>query len=109
MALEGISHFCELAEKYEGTQPPHKLQNSRGSPALFQDVQKPSQDEWGKTQVAMEVASALEKDLNQAFLDLHSHGAAHTDPHLCHFLDEDVKPIKKTDNDPTNLHRQAVP
>ncbi|CAO2606744.1 Ferritin light chain 1 [Lemmus lemmus] len=84
--------------------------NDRGGHALFQDVQKPSQDEWGKTQEAMEAALALEKNLNQALLDLHSLGSARTDPHLCdflenHFLDEEVKVIKKIGNHLTNLRR----
>ncbi|KAL1791462.1 ferritin light chain 1, partial [Sigmodon hispidus] len=82
--------------------------------ALFQDVQKPSQDEWGKTLEAMEAALALEKNLNQALLDLHSLGSARTDPHLCdflenHFLDEEVKLIKKMGNHLTNLRRVTGP
>ncbi|KAL1791717.1 ferritin light chain 1 [Sigmodon hispidus] len=35
----------------------------------------------------MEAALALEKNLNQALLDLHSLGSARTDPHLCDFLE----------------------
>jgi hypothetical protein len=35
----------------------------------------------------MEAALALEKNLNQALLDLHILGSAHTDPHLCDFLE----------------------
>ncbi|KAF3831686.1 hypothetical protein GH733_000498 [Mirounga leonina] len=43
---------------------------------------------------------ALEKNMNQALLDLHALGSAPTDNHLCgflenHFLDEEVKLIKK--------------
>ncbi|KAH0504721.1 Ferritin light chain 1 [Microtus ochrogaster] len=70
VALEGVGHFFrELAEeKHEGAERLLKLQNDRGGRALFQDVQKPSQDEWGKTQEAMEAALALEKNLNQALL-----------------------------------------
>ncbi|KAM7316126.1 ferritin light chain 1-like [Alexandromys fortis] len=90
----------------------YKLQSDRGGRALFQDVQKPSQDEWGKTQEAMEAALALEKNLNQALLDLHSLGSARTDPHLCdflenHFLDKEVKVIKKMGKHLTNLRRLA--
>lgn len=45
----------------------------------------------------------LEKDLNQALLDLHALGSVRTDAHLCdfpvnHFLVEKVKLIKKMDN-----------
>nr|XP_048307039.1 ferritin light chain 1-like [Myodes glareolus] len=100
MALEGVGHFCELAEeKRKGAKRLLKLQNDRGGCASFQNVQKPSQDEWGKTQEAMEAAFALEKNLNQALLDLPSLGSAHPDPHLYdflenHFLNEEVKVIK---------------
>uniref|UniRef100_A0A671ECY0 Ferritin n=1 Tax=Rhinolophus ferrumequinum TaxID=59479 RepID=A0A671ECY0_RHIFE len=87
VALEGVSHFFrELAEeKREGAERLLKMQNQRGGRALFQDLQKPSHDEWGKTQDAMEAALVLEKNLNQALLDLHAMGSAGTaDPH--HFL-----------------------
>uniref|UniRef100_A0A8C0XB72 Ferritin n=1 Tax=Castor canadensis TaxID=51338 RepID=A0A8C0XB72_CASCN len=88
--------------------------NQRGGRAIFQDVQKPSQDEWGKTLDAMEAALTLEKSLNQAILDLHALGSARTDPHLCdflenHFLDEEVKLIKKMGDHLTNLRRLAGP
>ena len=78
VALEGVGHFfCELAkEKREGAERLFKLQNQRDSRALFQDVQKPSQDEWGKTQDAMEAALLLEKNLSQALLDLHGLASA---------------------------------
>ncbi|KAL1776820.1 ferritin light chain 1 [Sigmodon hispidus] len=90
------------------------MQNNHGGLALFQNVQKPSQDEWDKTLEAMKAALALEKNLNQALLDLHSLGSICTDPHLCdflenHFLDEEVKLIKKMGNHLTNLRRVAGP
>uniref|UniRef100_A0A4W2DFR9 Ferritin n=1 Tax=Bos indicus x Bos taurus TaxID=30522 RepID=A0A4W2DFR9_BOBOX len=91
-----------------------KLQNQRGGRALFLDVQKPSQDEWGKTQDAMEAALLVEKNLNQALLDLHGLASARGDPHICdflenHFLDEEVKLIKKMGDHLTNLRRLAGP
>ncbi|ELK28301.1 Ferritin light chain [Myotis davidii] len=51
MALEGMGHFFrELAEeKHKGADCLLKMQNQRGGKAFFQKVQKPSQDEWGKT------------------------------------------------------------
>ncbi|XP_059132404.1 ferritin light chain 1-like [Peromyscus eremicus] len=117
VALEGVGHFFrELAEeKREGAERVLKMQNERGGHrALFQDVQKPSQDEWGKSQEAMEAALVLEKSLNQALLDHHALASAGTDPHLCdflenHFLDEEVKLIKKMGNHLTNLCRVAGP
>ena len=68
----------------------------------------------GKTQEAMEAALALEKNLNQALLDLHALGSARADPHLCdflesHYLDKEVKLIKKMGNHLTNLRRVAGP
>nr|KAF6268619.1 hypothetical protein mMyoMyo1_005355 [Myotis myotis] len=101
VALEGVGHFFrELAEKKrEGAEHLLKLQNKRGGRILFQDVQKPSQDEWGKT---------------QALLDLHALGSTRVDPHLCdflenHFLDEEVKLIKKMGDHLTNIRRLAGP
>uniref|UniRef100_A0A8C6BUX7 Ferritin n=1 Tax=Monodon monoceros TaxID=40151 RepID=A0A8C6BUX7_MONMO len=113
--LEGIGHFfCELAkEKCEGIERVLKMQNQCGCLALFQDVQKPSRDEWGKTQDAME-ATILMENPNQALLDLHALGPTHADLHLCdflesHFLDEQVKLVKKVGDHLTNLHRLAGP
>ncbi|XP_036127225.1 ferritin light chain-like [Molossus molossus] len=114
VALEGVGHcFHELAEKKrEGTEHLLKLQNQRGSRVLFQDVVKSSHDEWGKTQDAMEATLALEKNLNQVLLDLHALGSTHVDPHFCdflenHFLEKEVKLIKKMGNHLTNFHRPA--
>ena len=76
------------------------MQNQRRGRALFQDMQKLSQDEWGETLNAMVASLLLEKNLNQALWDLHALGSAHADLHLCDFmencfLDEEVKLIKK--------------
>ncbi|XP_004626555.1 ferritin light chain-like [Octodon degus] len=116
VALEGVGHFFrELAKKKrEGAEHLLKMQNRRTPRVLFQDVQKPSEDEWGETLDAMEAALALEKNLNQALLDLHALGSAKTDPHICdflenHFLDEEVKLIKKIGDHLTNLRRLAGP
>uniref|UniRef100_A0A8C6F692 Ferritin n=1 Tax=Monodon monoceros TaxID=40151 RepID=A0A8C6F692_MONMO len=116
VALEGVGHFFrELAEeKHESAERLLKMQNQRGGRAHFQDLQKPSQDEWGKTQDAMEAAINMDKNLNQALLDLHALACARADPHLCdflesHFLDEEVKLIKKMGDHLTNLHRLLVP
>ncbi|XP_036190129.1 ferritin light chain-like [Myotis myotis] len=116
VALEGVGHFfLELAEKKrEGAEHLFKLQNKRGGHILFPDVKKPSQDVWGKTQNAMEAALALEKNLNQALLELHALGSTCADPHFCdflenHFLDEEVKLIKKMGDHLTDIRRLAAP
>ncbi|KAK7798173.1 hypothetical protein U0070_012476 [Myodes glareolus] len=81
MALEDVGHFFrELAEeKREGAERLLKLQNDHGGHALFQDVRKPSQDEW-------------DSHLYE-FLEYH-------------FLDEEVKVIKM-DSHLTNRCRLA--
>ena len=90
------------------------MQNQYGIRDLFLDVWKLSQDEWGKTQDAREAALLTEKNLSQALWDLHGLGSARADPHICdfletHFLDKEVKLIKKTGDHPTNLHSLAGP
>ncbi|XP_036108452.1 ferritin light chain-like [Molossus molossus] len=101
-ALEGVGHFfLGLAkEKCRVSEQLLKMQNQRGGRIPSQDTLKPSQDEWGKTQDAMEVTVVLEKNPNQALLDLQALGSTCTDPHLSdflgnHFLGEEVNLIKK--------------
>ena len=62
----------------------------------------------------MEVTLLMQKSLNQAFLDLHGLDSALTDSHICdflesHFLDEEMKLIRKMDDHLTNLCRLAGP
>lgn len=90
------------------------MQNQCGSCTLFQDLQKSSQDEWGKTQEATEAATVMEKNLNQALWDLYALCSACTDPHLgdfleSHFLGKEVKLNKKMGNHLTNLCRLVGP
>ena len=75
-----------------------KMQNQRWGHIPFQDVQKPSQDEWGKTQDAMEATLLMEKNPNQTLSDLHGLGSPLAAPCICdllenHFLGEKVKLI----------------
>ncbi|XP_004483948.2 ferritin light chain-like [Dasypus novemcinctus] len=114
VALKGVDHFFSelVKEKHEGTEHLLKMQNWHGGHALFQDVQKPSKDEWDNTLDTKEAALVLEKTLNQADLDLHALGSTNTDHHLCdflenHFLGEEVKLIKKIGDHLTNLRRLA--
>ncbi|XP_059942391.1 ferritin light chain 1-like [Mesoplodon densirostris] len=87
-------------EAVEGAEPLLKTQSRDSGCALFQDVQKPSQDEWGKTLDTKEAATALEKHLSQAFEDpdaLYSGRADAPPPDFreSRFLEEQLKLIKK--------------
>ncbi|XP_065445320.1 ferritin light chain-like [Chrysemys picta bellii] len=62
----------------------------------------------------MDFALKLEKTVNEALLDLHKVATSHADPHMCnfletHYLDEEVKPLKKLGNHVTNLRRVGAP
>ncbi|TKC42666.1 hypothetical protein EI555_016597 [Monodon monoceros] len=99
VALEGVGHcFHELAEEErEGAEHLLKMQNQCDGRTLFQDFHH-----------------SLEKNQTQALLDLHALGSAHADPHLCdflesHFLDEQVKLIKKMGDHLPDLRRLAGP
>ncbi|XP_054937889.1 ferritin light chain-like [Physeter macrocephalus] len=87
--LDSVGHiFRQLAEeKCEGAQRLLKMQNQCCGHALFQDARKPSQDELGKTQDAVEASILREKNLNQALSDLRALGSARADSHLCDFLE----------------------
>nr|XP_034491103.1 ferritin light chain-like [Marmota flaviventris] len=111
VALEGGFFFRLAEEKREGA---HRLlrQNQVSDRSLCQDGQKLTQDEWHDCLEAMEAALILEKNLNEALLDLHALGLANTDPQLCfflesHFLDQEVQLIKKMGEHLTNLRRLA--
>ena len=77
-------------------------------------MQKPSQDEWGETQGAVEAAILLEKNLNQALLDPCALGSARADPLLrdfleSHVLDEEVQLLRKMGDHLATLRRLWVP
>lgn len=51
-------------------------------PVFFFYTQKPEKDEWGNTLDALEHALNLEKEVNQALLDLHKLATEKADPHV---------------------------
>ncbi|KAI4540933.1 hypothetical protein MG293_008075 [Ovis ammon polii] len=74
----------------------------------MQDKQKPSEDECGKTQEALEAAVLMEKTLNQAVLDLDGLPSARQAP----TLETSWKARREAHQDGdhlTNLHRLAGP
>lgn len=86
------------------------MQNQHSGRTLPHDTQKPSQEEWGKTQDIMEASLLLEKNLKQSLWDLHGLSSARTDSHLCGFLEshvlgEEVKLTQNMHDHLTNLCR----
>ncbi|KAG8508026.1 Ferritin light chain [Galemys pyrenaicus] len=107
--------FRELAEeKRKGSELLMKMQKLWSGCPLFKNEHRQSQDEWSSSVDAMEATLALEKNLNQALLDLHALGSAHADVRLCaflarHFLEKEIDLIKKLGDHLTNLRRLAGP
>ncbi|XP_075939209.1 ferritin, spleen middle subunit-like [Anarhichas minor] len=112
VALEGFAHFFKenSDEEREHAQKLLTFQNNRGGRIFLQDLKKPDRDEWGSGLEAMQCALQLEKNVNQALLDLHKLASDNVDPHMCdfletHYLNEQVEAIKKLGDYISNLSR----
>ncbi|XP_067830345.1 ferritin heavy chain-like [Heptranchias perlo] len=111
-----LRHFVKFfkeqsQEKHEDAEKLLKFQNHLGGyPVnwLRLPFQKPEQDEWSNGLEVMQRALQMEKDVNQSLLDLHKLSTERTDPHT-HYLDEQVKMIKKLGDHITNLKRLGAP
>lgn len=110
VALKGFAKFFKenSHEEREHAEKLMEFQNNRGGRIFLQDVKKPEKDEWGSGLEAMQLALQLEKNVNQALLDLHKIASEKIDPHLCdflesHYLTEQVEAIKKLGNYITQL------
>uniref|UniRef100_A0A8C6NMH1 Ferritin n=3 Tax=Nothobranchius TaxID=28779 RepID=A0A8C6NMH1_NOTFU len=110
VALAGFAHFFKenSDEEREHAEKLLSFQNKRGGRIVLQDVKKPERNEWGSGLEAMQCALQLEKNVNQALLDLHKMASDRQDPHLCdflesHYLNEQVEAIKKLGDHITNL------
>ncbi|XP_045053886.2 ferritin light chain [Desmodus rotundus] len=116
MTLESMGHFFQetAKEKHKDAKVLSKIQSQWSSCSLIQKGKKQSQDGYSGSVDTMEAAKVLEKNLSQAFLDLHALGSASTDHHhsdflKSHFLENEVKLIKKMGDHLTNLYRLAGP
>ncbi|XP_059496686.1 ferritin heavy chain-like [Stegostoma tigrinum] len=116
VALRQFAEFFmeQSHEEWEHAEKLMAFQNKRGGRVLLQDIQIRFRDEWGSGLEAMQRALQMEKDVNQSLLDLHKLTSYHINPHLCdflerHYLDEQVKMIKKLGDHITNLKRLGAP
>lgn len=112
VALKGFYKFFKKCsdEEREHAEKLMKYQNQRGGRIVLQAIQKPERDEWGSGLDAMQTALALEKNVNQSLLDLHSTAGKHNDAQMCdwiesHYLTEQVEAIKELSEYITNLKR----
>uniref|UniRef100_A0A4W5PER4 Ferritin n=1 Tax=Hucho hucho TaxID=62062 RepID=A0A4W5PER4_9TELE len=84
VALPGFAHFFKENSDEEREHADKLLffQNKRGGRIFLQDIKKPDRDEWGNGLEAMQCALQLEKNVNQALLDLHKIASNKVDPHV---------------------------
>ncbi|CAF1070337.1 unnamed protein product [Didymodactylos carnosus] len=107
-------YFKEMAEKkVEHAKSLLEYQNKRGGTIVYMDVEKPTQQNWNSPLEAHEVALQLEKDIYNAFLELHASACKHNDPHLTEyiegeFLDKQVDKIKEYGDYITNWKRVGL-
>jgi len=112
VALPGFHKFFkESSDEERGhAQKFMKFQNDRGGRIVLQSIEKPERDEWGSGLEAMQMALALEKNVNQVLLDLHKLASDHGDNHMTNYLEgnyleEQVESIKQLAGFVTQLKR----
>ncbi|KAL1766436.1 ferritin light chain [Sigmodon hispidus] len=112
-SLEDLVHFFRnlSEEKRRGAYLLLMQNHHSGSDLISEWETLPSYQCSGSVD-AMETSLALEKNLNQVLLDLHALGSANADFQLCHFLEnhfleKEMKLIKKISDSLTNLRLQA--
>jgi ferritin len=116
VALNSFSRYFlrQSLEEREHAEKLMRLQNQRGGRICLQDIKKPDKDDWKSGLHAMKCALLLEKNVNQALLDLHTLASDKGDPHLCdfletHYLNEQVKSIKELGDHVHNLVALGAP
>ena len=112
VALHGFSKFFKhnSDEEREHAEKLMKYQNKRGGRVVLADIPKPEKNEWGSGLDALQASLVLERNVNQALLELHAVGSSHNDAHLCDFieaeyLEEQVESINHLGKMITKLQR----
>ena len=111
VALYGFRDYFKKAaeEETEHAQIFIDYVNKRGGRVLFNPIISPK-NEWSSALEALEDALALEKDVNEKILRMHSVADAQNDPQMTDFLEgtflnEQVDAIKELADKITNLKR----
>ncbi|GAB1608361.1 soma ferritin-like [Argonauta hians] len=112
VGLPGFHKYFKKSSDEERTHAEKFMtyQNKRGGRILLQPITKPEHDEWGSGLDAIQMALQLEKNIQQALLELHKIGSDHGDVHLCDFLEAEflshqVESIKELSDHLANLKR----
>eukprot|EP00914_Ancora_sagittata_P024002 GHVO01047779.1.p1 GENE.GHVO01047779.1~~GHVO01047779.1.p1 ORF type:complete len:171 (-),score=37.69 GHVO01047779.1:59-571(-) len=112
VAMKGFYEFFKKSSDEERGHAEKLMayQNKRGGRIVLQPIQKPERDEWVSGLEAMKATLALEKNVNQALLDLHKLADGNGDAQMCDFieseyLEEQVDAIKEISGHVTNLKR----
>ncbi|XP_056594805.1 ferritin, lower subunit-like [Triplophysa dalaica] len=94
VALPNFSKFfLERSEKErEQAEKLLEYQNTRGGRILFQNIPKPSRDDWKGGMDAIAFSLDYQKSLNRSLLEVHQAAGEHSDPHLCDFLESHFLP-----------------
>ncbi|XP_042530226.1 ferritin, mitochondrial, partial [Dipodomys spectabilis] len=116
VALDNFSRYFrrQSGEEREHAERLMRLQTQRGGRLRLRDIPRPALDDWQGGLQAMRRALLLERDVNQALLDLHALAAEKGDPHLCdfletHYLGEQVRAIKELADHVHNLAALGAP
>jgi len=112
VALPGLHKFFkESSAREKGhAEKLMQYQSQRGGRVVFQPIQAPSKMDWGTAIEALQSALDMEKQLNQAFLDILKEAEEKGDPHLDSFIEEEflegkVEDIEKLGHMTTKLRR----
>ncbi|XP_066942217.1 ferritin-like [Macrobrachium rosenbergii] len=91
IALPGLHKFFKesSAREKEHAEKLMQYQNKRGGRVVFQPVPAPPKRDWGTAMEALQSALDIEKQLNQAFLDILKEAEGKGDPHLDEFIEEE--------------------
>lgn len=109
-SLQGFSSFFRKAghEELQHAEKLMKYQVDRGGQVILQAIKKPAKDDWEDPLQAMEAALKLERDVNQALLDLYAIADRHNDYQMADFLEgnflqEQVDAIKEISDHISNM------
>lgn len=112
VALGGFAKFFHSSslEERGHAEKLMKYLNDRGGRIVLEPVNPPEKYDFETGLAALEASLALERNVNESLIKLHSIGSKHNDAHLTdfieeNFLDEQVESIKLLGDHITNLKR----